>query len=137
MVLAYVWNFFENRSSKKTFLVDTCRCSFSGIVEVGLKSFALLIAIRAFNASKISKSILISAVFIGYLITILTHALATKQTKFATMGLCKIHMLVVSVLVFTSILVNSLAIFLVPICIAMIIFKQSVPLMEDVSGQNY
>ncbi|MDR2779178.1 MAG: MFS transporter [Puniceicoccales bacterium] len=106
-------------------------------MESLFKNLALVIAIRIFHASKMAKSFLVAAGFVGYFITAITQLLATKQTRLTTMDLCKKYMLTLAMLIFASIFVRSLRAFLLLIMLATMIFKQPVPLIEDAYGQNY
>ncbi|MDR2737681.1 MAG: MFS transporter [Puniceicoccales bacterium] len=130
-------NFSQTDAAKKTFLFDNCRCFCSGIVEAAFKAFALIIAIRFFNASKTAKSLISSAGFLGYFVAIVTQSIAAKQRRFKTMDLAKMYLLIVAILIFMAALVSSLGAFMALMVAAMIFFKQPVPLMEDVYGQNY
>ncbi|MDR2628577.1 MAG: MFS transporter [Puniceicoccales bacterium] len=130
-------NFSKTKAARKTFLFDSCRCFCGGIIEALFKNLALVIAIRIFHASKTAKSFLVSAGFIGYFITTVTQAFASKQIRLTTMDLCKRYMLTLALLIFASIFVRSLIVFLILIMLATMIFKQPVPLIEDAYGQNY
>jgi predicted MFS family arabinose efflux permease len=130
-------NFSQTPAAKRTFLFDNCRCFCSGIVESAFKSFALIIAIRVFNASKGAKALISSAGFLGYFIAVATQSMAMRQRRFKTMDLAKMYLLAVSSMIFMASFSVSLGAFLAFMVIAMVIFKQPVPLTEDVYGQNY
>ncbi|MDR2432144.1 MAG: MFS transporter [Puniceicoccales bacterium] len=130
-------NFSKTKTARKMFLFDSCRCFCGGIIEALFKNLALVIAIRVFHASKTAKSFLVSAGFIGYFITTITQAFAANQARLTTMDFCKRYMLTLALLIFASIFVKSLTVFLVLMMLATIIFKQPVPLIEDAYGQNY
>ncbi|MDR3144012.1 MAG: MFS transporter [Puniceicoccales bacterium] len=130
-------NFSKTDAAKKTFLFDISRCLCSGIVESAFKTFALVVAIRVFNASKVQKSLLQSAWFFGYFITTMTQSFAAKQKRFRAMDIAKIYLLIVSLLTFVVVFVTSRSAFLTLTIAAMVLFKQPLPLMEDVYGQNY
>lgn len=130
-------NFSKTDIAKKTFLFDSCRCFCAGLIEAGFNAFALLVAIRVFHASKLTKSLLTSAWFIGYFITPFTQLLVSKSSKLKVTDFCKYYMLSVSIATFIAMLSNTFLGFLLFIMLGMIFFKQPAPLMADVYGQNY
>lgn len=130
-------NFSKTDIAKRTFLFDSCRCFCAGLIEAGFNAFALLIAIRVFHASKLTKSMLTSAWFIGYFIAPFTQILASRSSKFRTTDLCKYYMIAVAISTCMAIVSNTFYGFLFFIMLGMIFFKQPAPLMSDVYGQNY
>jgi hypothetical protein len=130
-------NFSKTDVARRTFLFDNCRCLCSGIVESAFKAFVLIIAIRHFHASKVAKSLISSAGFLGYFVAIVTQYFAAKQRRLRAMELAKMYLLAVAALIFTAAFVPSLGLFLAMMVPAMVLFKQPVPLTEDVYGQNY
>ncbi|MDR1432983.1 MAG: MFS transporter [Puniceicoccales bacterium] len=130
-------HFSQTEVAKKTFLFDSCRCFCSGVLELLFNNIALLIAIRVFHASKLEKSILTSAWFVGNFIAPMSQIMATKTTRFTTMDFSRTYMFSISLLVFALAFVNSFSVFLPVLIAAIILFKQPAPLMADVYGQNY
>lgn len=131
-------SFSKTIEARKTFFYDAWRCFFAGMIEAGLNSgFVLLIAIRAFHANKLQKSVLAAAWFAGYFITPITFALASRLRKVRATDICKGYMLSVAVLLVMAIFACKFDLFLTLVVLATILFKQPVPLMSDTYGRNY
>jgi len=122
--------------AKKTFFFDNLRCFFAGIVEAGFKNFAFVIAIRVFHASSHMKSFTVSAMSMGFFVTPIFRALAVRS-KMTTMQISAIYMLIVASLIVSATFMTSCTYYIIPMLCAMILFRQPIPLMEDVYGQNY
>ena len=77
---------YENRISystrsqlaSATYKKDLLRAPFAGILEAGWATFALVIAIRYFDASETYKAFIAGAAPVGFLITPLTLYLAAN-----------------------------------------------------------
>jgi hypothetical protein len=130
-------NFSKTEIAKKTFLFDSCRCFCSGVLELLFNNFALVMAIRVFDAPKSNKKILVAAWFIGNFIAPMTQIFATKTKRFTTMDFSKVYMLSVAAIILASVFVDSFYAFFALIIAATVLFKQPAPLMADVYGQNY
>ena len=130
-------NFSKTKKAKKTFIFDNLRCFFAGLVEAGFKNFALVIAIRIFNAPIFAKSVIASAMGIGFFITPISQALAARAKKMTTMQISAAYMISVALSIMLSTLAKSYIEYLFTMLLAIILFRQPISLIEDVYGQNY
>ena len=64
--------------AKKTFRLDLLRAPFHGFVQEGLVSLALIVAIRHFDGSNLTKSVMAAAIALGLLVNPLTLSWAVK-----------------------------------------------------------
>ena len=64
--------------AKKTFRLDLLRAPFHGFVQEGLVSLALIVAIRHFDGSNFTKSVMAAAIALGLLVNPLTLSWAVK-----------------------------------------------------------
>ncbi|MDR1256013.1 MAG: MFS transporter [Puniceicoccales bacterium] len=123
--------------SRKTFTYDNVRCFFTGIIEGGFKTFVLLIAIRVFQAPNMCKAMLSAIGFAGLLFAPITVNLASKMVDTPATKVCAFYFLSVAVLLLLSGFSRSFLMYFVLIALARILFKQYIPLMVDVYGNNY
>ena len=130
-------NFSKTKIAKKTFIFDNLRCFFAGLVEAGFKNFALVIAIRIFNAPIFAKSVIASAMGIGFFITPISQAFAARAKKMTTMQISAAYMISVALSLVLSTLARSYIEYLFTMLLAIILFRQPISLIEDVYGQNY
>jgi predicted MFS family arabinose efflux permease len=130
-------NFSKAELARRTFLFDNCRCFCAGILELLFNNIALVILIRVFGASMRYKGLLTAAWCVGNFLTSITQTFAAKSLRFTTMNISKMYMFAVAAVVLTAAMVSSMHAFFVLIVLATILFKQPIPLIADVYGQNY
>ncbi len=123
--------------AKKTFFYDNIRCFFTGILEAGFKTFVLLIAIRVFHAPNICKAVLSSIGFMGLLIAPMMVTFASKLKNIPSTNICGYYFILITVTLMISAVVDSFLAYFILIAISRVIFKQYIPLMIDVYGNNY
>ena len=82
----------ESRTND-TFRREIGRALGTGILESGTTTFLLLIAVRFLDASAVQKSLLASAVFIGYLISPLTTSLSSRFSGSASTSTAVLYLL--------------------------------------------
>lgn len=123
--------------TKRTFFYDNIRCFFTGILEAGFKTFVLLIAIRVFQAPSICKAILSSIGFAGLFISPIMLSWSARLRTVSATGICGYYFLFVAGTVALSALTNNFLIYFLLISVARVIFKQYIPIMLDVYGNNY
>jgi MFS family permease len=123
--------------SRRTFIYDNARCFFTGILEGGFKGFVLLIAIRAFDAPCICKAIMSSAGFAGLLFAPIMVSLASRLCHTPATKICAAYFMVVACILLASVFTNSFWMYFALVVLARVLFKQYIPLMIDVYGNNY
>ncbi len=107
-----------------------------GVADSLYTTFALLAAIRYFEASGAIKSILVASAFIGLFFTPLTQIMAARtgwkvnRVAACWYGLC-------GILLFTAAWQSSLALFVTAAALAFFIRAQAVPLITHIYVQNY
>ncbi len=123
--------------TKRTFFYDNIRCFFTGILESGFKTFILIIAIRVFQAPNICKAILSSIGFAGLLIAPVMVSFASRLRTVPATSICGYYFLIVAITIILSTITDSFWIYFMLLAIARVVFKQYIPLMLDVYGDNY
>lgn len=123
--------------AKQTFFYDNMRCFFTGILEAGFKTFVLLIAIRIFQAPNFCKAILSSVGFAGLLIAPVMVSYASKLDTVPATNICGYYSLLIALVLALSGITNLFWVYLILISVARIAFKQYIPIMLDVYGNNY
>jgi MFS family permease len=113
------------------------RCFFTGILEGGFKGFVLLIAIRVFNAPNACKAVISSAGFAGLLFAPIMVSLASKLRNTSATEICAFYLKLTAGILLVSVFANSFWTYFVLIVAARVLFKQYIPLMIDVYGNNY
>jgi hypothetical protein len=135
---AAMWNKLSlAERSRLTFMYDNVRCFFVGILEGGFKTFVLLIAIRVFKAPAIYKAILSAIGFAGLLFAPITVNLASRLKNIPATKVCAFYFILVACLLLASACIRSFWVYFVLIAISRVLFKQYIPLMVDVYGNNY
>lgn len=123
--------------ARQTFIYDNVRCFFTGILEAGFKTFMLLIAIRVFQAPSIYKAVLSSIGFAGLFIAPIMVSLASKLRSTPATSICGYYFLFVALSIALSSLTSTFYVYFVLIAVGRIVFKQYIPIMLDVYGNNY
>ncbi|MEM9026633.1 MAG: hypothetical protein AAGB06_06830, partial [Verrucomicrobiota bacterium] len=67
--------------AKRTFRLDLMRAPFHGFVQEGLVNLALIIAIRHFDGSQLTKSVMAAAIPLGLLLNPLTLSWGAQSGK--------------------------------------------------------
>ena len=122
--------------TKKTFRLDLLRAPFHGFVQEGLVSLALIVAIRHFDGSNVTKSIMAAAIALGLLVNPLTLSWGVKTgLKVGTIGFAWMVFgaLATSIAAFAP----SLGLFTICIVIAGFTHAQLAPLAVQVYTHNY
>ncbi|MDR2738140.1 MAG: MFS transporter [Puniceicoccales bacterium] len=121
----------------RTFVYDNVRGIFTGVMECVVKMFAILIAIRVFHAPSLCKAALASAVSIGLLFAPLAVNLVSKFIRMPSTKICAFYAVFIACAFLVSAFARSFWSYFVPMIVAMVMFKQYIPLMIDVYGNNY
>ncbi|MGJ8651813.1 MAG: MFS transporter [Opitutaceae bacterium] len=127
-----------NTSTKaeQTYHYDKLRAPFYGILEAGWSTFALVIAIRYFDAPDKYKSFIAGAWSMGFLLTPLTLYLVAKLRHRSSIA-CACMFGVSAVLMVGATLAQSLLIFTLLIMLSQIATAQQGPLMLQIYAENY
>lgn len=119
-----------------TYTRDKLRAPFMGILEAGLQTFPLLIAIRYFDAPENTKAFIAGAGPIGFLITPLTLFLAAKLRARPAQA-AAIMFIVTAIFIAGATVVQSMLLFTVCIIASQVAKVQHGPLMVQVYASNY
>ena len=122
--------------AEKTYFYDQLRAPFYGILEAGWSAFALVIAIRYFEAPERYKALIAGAWSIGFLITPITLYLIAKLRKQPNIA-CALMFSTSAVLMVGATLVQSLVLYTLFIMLAQIATAQQGPLMLQIYADNY
>ncbi|MGB0370491.1 MAG: MFS transporter [Opitutales bacterium] len=122
--------------AQKTFRLDLMRAPFHGFVQEGLVNLALIIAIRHFDGSHVTKSIMAAAVPLGLLLNPMTLSWGAK-TGYKVGALGWGWMGVGAASMALAALSPSLLTFTICIVIAGICHAQMSPLITQVYTHNY
>jgi hypothetical protein len=125
----------QNRA-EATYRFDLLRAPFYGILEAGWTTFALLIAIRYFEASESIKAFIVGAGPMGFLLTPLTLYYAA-QLKARPTSACAFVFVVAAALLVGATLVQSLLLFAAFIITSQMAMVQQGTLMLQVYAENY
>lgn len=127
-----------NTSSKaeQTYRYDILRAPFYGILEAGWSTFALVIAIRYFDAPESYKSFIAGAWPMGFLLTPLTLYIVAKWQQRPNLA-CSCMFAVSAVLMVGATLAQSLLLFTLLIIFSQIATAQQGPLMLQIYSENY
>ena len=119
-----------------TYRYDTLRAPFYGILESGWGTFALIIAIRHFDAPETYKAFIAGAWPMGFLLTPLTLYLLAKLRSRPSLAAGFMFALS-AVLMIGATLAHSLALFTVLIITSQIATGQHGPLALQIYAENY
>ncbi len=126
----------KRKCSRVTFQNDLVRDLFQGIVEAGLQSFSLLIAIRVFHASVFMKSCIASAEHLGLFLTAASVALA-EWTRLKTVQLWAGYFFLSALCFWLSSLTSCVWLYGILIVLAKVLYRQKEPPMVAVYNHNY
>jgi hypothetical protein len=119
-----------------TYRWDRLRGAGHGVMESCWQVFALLVAIRVYNADESIKQFIPAGLGIGYLLTPLGLSLFNRMSLPISRIISRLWLLVAVALVGMS-LADSIVTFVGCIALAQIIGSQAVPLMTHLYGTNY
>lgn len=122
--------------AEQTYHYDKLRAPFYGILEAGWSTFALVIAIRYFEAPDKYKSFIAGAWSMGFLLTPLTLYLVAKL-RYRSSIACACMFGASAVLMVGATLAQSLLIFTLLIMLSQIATAQQGPLMLQIYADNY
>ena len=122
--------------TERTFRLDLFRGSLHGIIETGVMSFSILIALRFFDAEDWVKSCIAAAAPIGFLLNPFTSALAVYYKK-PISNLCAGYMSIGGLFFMLAAVSSSLLMFTSCVVLATIIIVQNVPLVTQILAHNY
>lgn len=122
--------------TEQTYRYDKWRAPFYGILEAGWTTFALVIAIRYYNAPETIKAFIAGAGPIGFLLTPLTLFLAAKLRARPSMA-CSAMFLLSAVLLMGATWVQSLVFFAIFAITSQMAAVQQGPLMLQIYAENY
>jgi hypothetical protein len=122
--------------TQKTYKCDLWRGGFEGILSSGAQTFCLFIAIRYFNAEKITKALIAAAPFMGMFcsMALLHYASATSWRK-STWG--ALPSVITGICLLVAAWATSLNLFATFIIIAYICRSSLLPFITDIYGDNY
>lgn len=128
--------FKDSENARTTYRFDILRAPFYGILEAGWSTFALIIAIRYFQAPESYKAFIVGAWPIGFLLTPLTlYILAKLRTHPSLAG--SFMFALAALLMVGATLVQSLILFTVFIITSQVATVQQGPLMIQIYAENY
>lgn len=122
--------------ASRTYRNDLLRAPFTGILEAGWTTFALVIAIRYFDASETHKAFIAGAGPIGFLITPLTLYIAANLRARPSMG-CAFVFAVAALLLVGASLAQSLLFFTLFVVLSQVSAVQQGPFMLQIYTENY
>lgn len=122
--------------AQATYRNDLLRAPFAGILEAGWMTFALVIAIRHFDASETQKAFIAGAGPIGFLLTPLTLYIGANLRVTPSRG-CAIVFAAASVLLIGASLAQSMLFFTLFVVISQMAAVQQGPLMLQIYTENY
>ena len=119
-----------------TYVKDLFRAPFAGILEAGWATFALVIAIRYFDASDTCKAFIAGAAPIGFLLTPLTLYIAAYLGTTPSRACAFVFSIAGSLLVGAS-FAQSLLFFTLFVVMSQVVAVQQGPLMLQIYTSNY
>ena len=122
--------------ASETYRKDLLRAPFAGILEAGWATFALVVAIRYFDASDTYKAFIAGAAPIGFLLTPLTLYLAANLRATPSRACTFLFALAAFLLVGAS-LAQSLFFFTLFVVMSQVAAVQQGPLMLQIYTSNY
>lgn len=124
------------KKAEQTYRYDKLRAPFYGILEAGWSTFALVIAIRYFNAPETYKSFIAGAWSMGFLLTPITLYLVAKLRNRPSIA-CARMFATSAILMAGATVAQSLVLFTVLIMLSQIATAQQGPLMLQIYADNY
>ena len=126
----------RSKFAEATYLNDIMRSPLYGIMEAGWHSFALIVAIRYFDASETHKAFIAGAGPMGFLLTPLTLYIAASLRARPSMA-CALIFAVAGILVTGACLASTLLLFTHFWVMSQMVTVQQGPLMLQVFTENY
>jgi MFS family permease len=123
-------------NASKTYRYDCFRAPFYGILEAGWSTFALVIAIRYFEAPESYKSFIAGAWPMGFLLAPLTLYIVAKFRQRPNLA-CSCMFALSAILMVGATVAQSLLWFTLFIIISQIATAQQGPLMLQIYAENY
>ncbi|MGC6424132.1 MAG: MFS transporter [Lentimonas sp.] len=123
-------------NAEQTYRYDKLRAPFYGILEAGWSAFALVIAIRYFEAPEKFKALIAGAWPMGFLLTPITLYLVAKLRKQPHLA-CALMFGVSAVLMVGATFAQSLLLYTLLIMLAQLATAQQGPLMLQIYAENY
>jgi hypothetical protein len=122
--------------TQKTYKCDLWRGGFEGVLSSGAQTFCLFIAIRYFNAEKITKALIAAAPFMGMVLSMaLLHYASTTKWGKSTWG--ALPSVITAICLLVAAWAKSLNLFATFIIIAYICRSALLPFITDIYGDNY
>lgn len=125
----------EDRT-KQTFRWDLVRGACGGVLETGWQVFALLLAVRVFQAPSEIKASIAAAGAYGHLLTPLSVFLISR-IGFPVAKACSLWLLAVSFSLIVAVFSTTLSWFFLGMVLAAVCFAQQMPLMVHIYSENY
>lgn len=126
----------RSKFAEATYRSDLMRAPFSGILEAGWSTFALVIAIRYFDASETHKAFIAGSGPIGFLLTPLTLYLAANM-RVTPSRACALVFATASVLLIGASATHTLLLFTLFAVSSQMAAVQQGPLMLQIYTENY
>ncbi|MGB0743182.1 MAG: MFS transporter [Opitutales bacterium] len=123
-------------NANATYRYDKIKAPFLGILEAGWSTFALLIAIRYFDANETAKALIAGSGPIGFLITPVTLFLAARMSARPNLA-CALVFGTAAVLLLGASLAQSLLYFTLFATVSQVSAVQQGPLMLQIYTENY
>ena len=124
------------KNANTTYRNDLLRAPLAGILEAGWATFALVIAIRCFEASEAHKAFIAGAAPIGFLITPITLYLAASFRTRPSSS-CAFVLAAATLLLIGASIVQSLLFFTLFAVLSQVSAVQQGPLMLQIYPENY
>ena len=123
---------------QSTLQLDRPRFVLQGIIDIVLKNFTLLIAIRVFQMSNGIKSVLSATYYIGMAISPwVCQLFASNTIPLQTNYVISLFLLLVGISFSIASFTSNGIVFLFAIIAAKISYKQTVPFVTDIYNRNY
>lgn len=119
-----------------TFRYDRIRGACSGILDTGWQTFALLVAVRVFDASPNMKALLVSAGSIGLVLTPIV-LFAVSRTNMRTGLVAGRLLFVAAAATVAGVVVKNDWLFILSMIVALIAAAQQAPLVVSIYTENY
>ena len=122
--------------ARATYRYDLIKAPFHGVLEAGWSTFALIIAIRYFEANETAKAFIAGSGPIGFLITPLTLFLAARLNARPSMA-CAFVFGAAGLLLLGASIAQSLLFFSIFVAFSQVAAVQQGPLMLQIYTENY
>lgn len=126
----------QNPDTARTYRWDLTRGSLYGVIEIVWSTFALLIAIRVFQAPETVKPIVPAAISLGFLLTPLSLWYGSRFNWRAA-NAAAFHYMAGGLAYLAAALAGGLTAFMAATVASFVIFSQVAPLHTQIYSQNY